>query len=145
VVHVETPITTHTHSASWQRRALAGEDDAARAKVLLRQGLLPELSRWLKQKLVRKLMTDRADLLIAQQMAVRQVQAVDERLARIETQIQHQNRAYVRRIEELTAELQAAKEENRELIRARIAQVKTEMEAARERLLKGETTDEQNG
>jgi hypothetical protein len=143
VVHVETPIVTQTQSASWQRRALAAEEAAERANALLRQGLLPELSRWLKQKLVRKLISDRAELLTAQQAAARQVQAVDERLARIEAQIQVQTQAYIRRIEQLTAELNAAKEENRELIRARIAQVKTEMEAARERLLKAETNDEQ--
>jgi len=138
VLHVETPITTQTQSASWQRRALDAEAAAERANSVLRAGLLPELSRWLKQKVVRKLLTDREELVAGQQVATRQVMAVDARLARIEAQIQHQNRAYVRRIEELTAELQAAKEENRELIRARIAQVKREMDAAREKLLKEE-------
>jgi len=145
VIHVETPITTQTQSASWQRRALAAEQAAERANALLRQGLVPHLSRWLKEKLVRKLINDRAELLATQQAAVRQVIAVDERLARIEAQIQHQNRAYVRRIEELTAELQAAKEENRALIRARIAQVKSEMETARARLLKAESKDGPQG
>lgn len=139
LVHVKTPIVTQTQSASWERRALQAEQEAQTAHALIRQGLLPELSRWLKQKLVRKLITDRTELLSAQQVAVRQVAAVDERLARIEAQIHLQNRAYVRRIEELTAELQAAKAENRELIKARIAQVKTEMEAAREKLLKEES------
>lgn len=142
VLHVETPITTQTQSASWQRRALAAEAAADQANAVLRAGLLPELSRWLKQKLVRKLITDREELITGQQAATRQVMAVDARLARIEAQMQHQNRAYIKRIEDLTAELQAAKEENRELIRARIAQVKKEMDAAREKLLKAESENQ---
>ncbi len=141
VVHVETPIMTQTQSASWQHRALAAEAAAERAQAMAQQGLLRELGAWLKQKVVRKLLADRADLIAGQQAATREVMAVDQRLARIEAQIQHQNRAYVRRIEELTADLHAAKEENRELIRARIAQVKLEMDAAREKLLKAEKED----
>ena len=49
-----------------------------------------------------------------------------ERLARIEAQVKLQTQAYVYRIQELTRELQAAREENRELIKVRIAQVKME-------------------
>jgi len=60
---------------------------------------------------------------------------LDNRLSRIEAQIQQQNQAYIRRIEELNRELDAAREENRELIRERIAQVKAEMEAARAKVL----------
>jgi predicted component of type VI protein secretion system len=64
-----------------------------------------------------------------------QALAVDQRLARIERQIQDQNAAYEQRIAELTTELNTARSENRELIRARIAQVKAEMLKARERLM----------
>lgn len=133
---------TQTQSASWQQRALKAEASAERAQAIVRQGVLPHLRRWLKQKLVRKLADDRARLLETQQAATRKVLSVDERLSRIEAQLQQQNRAYERRIEELTCELVAAKEENRELIRARIAQVKAEMETARARLLaQAETPD----
>jgi hypothetical protein len=71
----------------------------------------------------------------AHQIAARMANTLDDRLSRIEAQIQQQNQAYVRRIEELNNELAAAREENRELIRERIAQVKAEMEAARARML----------
>ena len=74
-------------------------------------------------------------MLGTQQIATRKAMAVEERLARIEQQIQQQNQAYQERIEELTRELIVAKEDNRELIRARIAQVKQDMEAARARLM----------
>jgi hypothetical protein len=101
----------------------------------LRQGVIKELSSWLKHKLVRKLVTDRAEMMQAQQLATRMATTLDNRLARIEAQIQQQNQAYLCRIEELNRELAAAREENRELIRERIAQVKAEMEAARARAL----------
>lgn len=101
----------------------------------LHRGLIRELSAWLKHKLVRKLVADRAQLLEAQRMATHMATTLDDRLARIEAQIQNQNQAYIRRIEELNQELAAAREENRELIRERIAQVKAEMEAARVRVL----------
>ncbi len=97
--------------------------------------LVLHFSRWLKQKLVQKLLVDRAELMKTQQAATLKMMQVDERLARIELQIRQQNRAYEQRIEELSHELLAAKEENRELIRAKINQVKAEMEAARVRIL----------
>jgi hypothetical protein len=132
--HIETSGATHTHAEVLRQRALAAEQRADRANAVIRSGLIPHLSRWLKQKLVRKLVTDRAQLLETQQAATLKAVAVEERLARIERQIQRQNDAYQERIEALTRELVAAKEENRELIRARIAQVKAEMEAARVRI-----------
>jgi hypothetical protein len=125
---------TQTQSAAWQRRALAAERRAERAHSIIRKGLLPQLRHWLQQKLVRKLMADRAQLLEAQRAATLQAQTVDERLSRVEHQIQQQNRIYERRIEELTLELLATKEENRELIRSRIAHVRAEMEAAAARV-----------
>jgi hypothetical protein len=118
-----------------RRRALAAEDRAERATAALRGGLLYHMSQWLKQKLLRKLMVDRAQLLEAQRTATERTMTVEERLARVELQIQQQNSAYQQRIEELTRELIAAKEENRDLIRVQIRQVKAEMEAARTRLL----------
>jgi hypothetical protein len=124
VIHVESPGSTHTHGVGWTE-----------AEAAMRAGLMSQLSQWLKQKLVRKLMVDRAQLLQAQEEAARKALKVDERLNRIERQIQQQNQAYERRIEDLNRQLLAAKEENRELIRYRIAQIKTEMEQARVRLL----------
>ena len=61
--------------------------------------------------------------------------AVDERLSRIEVQLQQQNQAYEQRIEHLIQELRVTKEESRALIRAQIVQIKAEMEAASAKLL----------
>ena len=97
--------------------------------------LREQLSTWLKQKLVRRLISDRADLLHGQQQATLKVMAVDERLSRIEAQLHQQNRVYEQRIEELNRELLATKQENRALIHAKIVQVKAEMEAAKARIM----------
>jgi hypothetical protein len=135
IIHVETPGATQTQAEVLRQRALAAEQRAERATAVIRSGLIPHLRHWLKQKLVRKLITDRAQLLGTQQAATLKALAVEERLARIEQQIQRQNSAYQERIEALTRELIVAKEENRELIRVRIAQVKAEMAAARAKLM----------
>jgi hypothetical protein len=135
IIHIETPGATQTQAEVLRQRALAAEQRAERATAVIRNGLIPQLSHWLKQKLLRRLIADRAQLLGTQQVATLKVLGVEERLARIEQQIQRQNSAYQERIEALTRELIVAKEENRELIRARIAQVKAEMEAARAKLM----------
>ncbi len=135
VVRFEPPGLTHTQSAEWQQRALAAEEQSRRAQEALRRGLLPEFRRWLKHRFVRQLAEDRAQLIQSQQVANHKAAAVDQRLARLEAQIQQQNQAYLRRIEELTRELLSAKEESRELIRARIGQIREEMESARARLM----------
>lgn len=131
IVRLEAPA----HAEVWQQRALAAEQRVEQANAMMRHGLITNLSRWLKAKLLRRLISDRAGLLRAQEAAAQKVLDVDDRLTRVELQIQQQNQAYQRRIEELTRQLIAAREESRELIRAQIAQVKAEMETARARLL----------
>jgi hypothetical protein len=131
VVRIEPLEAVSARPAS--RRAALAQYEGARTEELLRAGLVLQLSRWLKQKLVRKLIEDRKDLIESQQAATLRVLAVDQRLDRLESQIQEQNLAYQRRIEELSRELLVAREENRELIRAQIVKVKAEMEAARKR------------
>ncbi|EEF59005.1 endonuclease/exonuclease/phosphatase family protein [Pedosphaera parvula] len=116
---------------TWQQRALLAERRADEANAVMREGLLPHLSHWLKEKLVRKLLSQRAELMETQQAAALRALAIDERLAKIESQIQQRNEIYEQRIDELTEELKVAKEENRELIRAKIALVRAEMEKDR--------------
>jgi len=148
LIQFEAPGATQTQSAVWQQRAIAAEQRADQANARLRQRLLPHLRSWLKQTIFRKLMTDRTRLLESQHSAIQRARSVDERLSRLEVQIQQQNRAYEQRIEALTCELVAAKEENRELIRARISQVRAEMESARARMMaqaKAASAPESNG
>lgn len=93
-----------------------------------RQRVVAEISRWAKQKLVQKLLADRTELLATQQAAALKVLKVDERLSKLERQIQQRRNDYEARIDELLTQLATAREENRELIEARIAQLKDQME-----------------
>jgi len=119
----------------WQKRALAAEQQAQLANEVIRAGLISFMREWLKQKLFRRLIEDRAALLETKQAATFKALAVDERLSRIEVQLQQQNQAYEQRIEHLIQELRVTKEESRALIRAQIVQIKAEMDAARAKLL----------
>jgi len=133
IIHVKAPGTTQSQAEILRQRALIAEQRAEHTNAMLRKGLIPYLSQWLKQTLVRKLIVDRAQLLETQQMAVDKVLAVEERLSRIEQQVQQQHDMYQAHIEALTQEFLTAKEENRGLIQARITQVQAEMEATRAR------------
>jgi hypothetical protein len=128
-VHIEAPGAGEAHL--WRQRAEEAERRADRARAVVRHGLMAHLSEWLKGKIVQRLALDRAQLLEVQEKAAAKMQVVDQRLAKIESQISERNRVYEKRIEELEQELIEAREENRELIRAKIAQVKAEMEKER--------------
>jgi endonuclease/exonuclease/phosphatase family metal-dependent hydrolase len=91
-------------------------------------GSVAELTRWAKQKVVQRLVSDRTQLLATQQAAALKVLEVDERLSNLERQMQKRRNEYERRIDELLKELSTAREENRELIQAQIDLVKDEME-----------------
>ncbi len=145
IIHLEALGTTQTHAEALRKRALIAEQRAERANAMIRKGLIPHLSQWLKQKLVRKLIADRTQLLETQQAAAQKVMAVEERLSRIEQQVQRQNDTYQARIDALSRELLTAEEENRELIHARITQVQAEMEATRARLMAQAERDGQAG
>ena len=135
VIHVDTAGATHTQAEMLRHRAEAAERKSDRAQEAIRAGVIGNLSAWLKQKFIRRLLLDRDELMATQHAATMKVLAVEERLTKIEAQINLQNLGYQQRIDELTRELIAAKDENRELIRNQIRQVKAEMEAARERIL----------
>lgn len=136
VVHVQGEgwSQSGTEAAEWRRRAEQAERRADKAAGALRAGLLPQLAQWLKGSAARQLVADREQLLEAQLAAAAKMQKVDERLTKVELQIQQRTREYEMRITELEKELVAAREENRELIRAKIAQVRAEMERERARL-----------
>ena len=134
--HVENAAASVTHSESSLSRGV--QPKPASEGIALQSAERFELLQWLKQKFVQRLMSDRAGMMQTNQEATGAVLDVDQRLARVEQQVQEQNRVYQRRIEELTVELTAAKEGNRELIRARISQLKAEMEASRGRMWQGD-------
>ncbi len=129
------PLVLFDSSAKTETQSPAFTSLQKQKDTLEDRSLRVQLTLWLKQKLVRRLITDRAELLHSQHQATLKVMAVDERLSRIEAHLQQQNRTYELRIEELNRELLATRQENRALIHAKIAQVKAEMEAARARIM----------
>jgi hypothetical protein len=145
LIRIETPGTTQTQAEVLRRRVLAAEARADCATAVIRSGLIPHLGYWLKQKLVQKLMTDRARMLETQRAATLIATAVEKRLAKIELQVQRQNGAYQQHIEALTRQLEAAKEENRALICERIDRVKAEREAAQTRTIPQPKLDDGGG
>jgi hypothetical protein len=139
---VEWPGAHQTRSQAQREYGLSQPDTAT---DLLRAGLLGQFSQWLKDRFVRKILSDRADLMQTQEAAALKALAVHERLSRVEDQIQQQNDSYQARIAELSAELLTAREENRELISERIRQIRTEMEAARMKALANARNAEEIG
>jgi hypothetical protein len=126
LILIDSPGKTETRTTAFK---------ALHKDLLEDRSLREQLTLWLKQKLVRRLISDRAELLNSQQQTTLRVMAVDERLSRIETHLQQQNRIYELRIEELNRELLASRQVNAALIHAKIAQVKAEMEAAKARVM----------
>jgi len=133
VINIDATGAAQTQAQHWQQRAEAAERRAAEATAALQTGVLPQLTRWLREKFVRRLATDRALLLETQHTAAIKMLAVDERLAKVERELKDRYRVYERRIDELLKELAVARDENRELIRARIELLKAEMEKERTR------------
>lgn len=103
---------------------------ALRTPDAVREGVVANLTLWLKQRFMQRLLADRAQLIATQETAALKALAVNERLTKIEIHIQQRNREYEQRIDELMQALDNAREENRELIRDKIALLRAEMEKA---------------
>ncbi len=136
---VVTPQTISTVTTGGMRAAISDHALPAtnphRNDALLRQGLMAQMSRWLKETFISRLLSERQNMLAVQEVATLKALAVDERLSKLETEIQEKNEAYQKRIDVLSRELLTAREENRELIRGQIAHLKAEMAAARKRIV----------
>ncbi len=139
VVNIESHTAiTSTQSQTLRRLESSSESQREPLPESVKAGVIANLSQWLKSIFVRRVLADREILLNGQQQAGARAADLDARLARIELQIQQQTQIYEDRIQELTRELNSARQENRALILAKIAQVKREMEAARARIASSE-------
>ena len=118
---------------SLEKRALAAEQRAAHATEIVRKGLIPHLARLMKDKLFYGVASQRAQLLKMQQAGAAQVAELEQRLMRIQSQLQSRLTAYERRIAELEQEVSAREQANRELLAARVQMVKQTLEAAKSR------------
>jgi hypothetical protein len=114
---------------SWRSRALIAEGKAERAHQAIRSGVMG----WMKEKVVRTLFRQRAELLDAQQKAEAEMRELEQRLEQLHAPLQERISAYEQRIEELEKDLAAKGEENRELIGARISVARQHLSMERER------------
>lgn len=117
------------NDTSWRDRALVAEGKAERAHAAIRSGVLV----WMRDKFVRTLFRQRAELLSAQEKAEAEMRELEQRLEQLHAPLQERISAYEQRIEELEKDLAAKGEENRELIGARISVARQHLTAERER------------
>ena len=125
------PSPAQSQIQSLKRRALAAEQRAARATELVRKGLIPHLARLMKDTLFYGVASQRAHLLKMQQAGAAQVAELEQRLVKIQSQLQGRLTAYERRIAELEKEVSNKDQANRELLAARIQMVKQTLEAVK--------------
>jgi hypothetical protein len=113
-----------------EKRAAAAEQRARQATDLVRQGLIPHLARLMKDRLFRGVFSQRAQLLLTQEAGAGQVAELEQRLAKIQSQMQNRFGAYERRIAELEKEVTAKERINRELLQAKATLMRQEQELA---------------
>jgi hypothetical protein len=111
----------------WQQRALAAEQQVAKAHEAIRSGVMAQL----KDKAVSSLAAQRTDMLETQQAAALEMAELEKRLNELHAPLQDRLRAYEGRIADLEKALAVKGEENRELIRAKIELMRKQLEAER--------------
>ena len=107
---------------SWQERA-------AQSDAVVRAGLIPHLARWMMDKLVQTLFTQRAQLLNTQESETARIAELEKRLEKTHEKLQARMVAYERRIVELEQQLVAKEDENRQLVREKFQLAKKALES----------------
>jgi hypothetical protein len=120
-------------SKGWQQRAMVAEDQAQEAKALVRAGLLPQLAQLMRDKVFRALVSQRATLLETQQTGVAQLNEMEQRLRRVQSQFEERLKAYEQRIAELEGELATKDREARNLQGEKLELSERLLEALQER------------
>ena len=114
-------------AGAWQQRALVAEEKMAKAHDAIRSGVVSQL----KEKAVSSLVTQRSDMMNAQQAAAAEMAELERRLSELHTPLQDRLRAYEGKIADLEKALAAKGEENRELIKAKIELMRKQLEVER--------------
>jgi len=98
---------------------------------VVKQGLLPQLSRWLAQKFVTRLSAERKLLIETQRAAELAVLQIEQRLMEVRAPLEERLRTYEERIQDLEKQLTAKTVENQELIKATILAARKKLEEER--------------
>jgi hypothetical protein len=115
-----TADSAHAQAALWQARALEAEERVEQAAVAARNGLVPHVSRLLKQRLFSWLASQRSQLLTSHELGTQQVLELEERLVKIQSTFQERLRGREDRIAELEREILAKEKLIRDLLRAQV-------------------------
>jgi endonuclease/exonuclease/phosphatase family metal-dependent hydrolase len=127
------PDAARSQIQSLEKREAAAERRARQAIDLVRKGLVPQLAYFLKDRLFRRVASQREQLLLTQQAGADRVAELEQRLAKIQSQMQNRFGAYERRIAELEKEVMAKEKINRELLEAKAKRMKEALAAAQNR------------
>jgi hypothetical protein len=126
-------VDPNDSNADWRERALLAEARVQKTQEAVRAGVMTQLAQWMSDKFVRRLLSQRRDMVAAQQQAAAELDKAGERLETIHTRMQDRLLAYERRIAELEKELESKGEQNRELIKAEILAIKRQLQIEREK------------
>jgi hypothetical protein len=116
-------------ASEWQIELRQAEQRAEDLLAIVRAGLAPHLARELTHKLVQELVSQRATLLRAHQLAEREITALEGRFAKVCQDLQDRIAAYERRTAELEKDLIAKAEQTRELMNATILLTEQKLQA----------------
>jgi endonuclease/exonuclease/phosphatase family metal-dependent hydrolase len=125
------PDAARSQIQSLEKRAAAAERRARQATDLVRKGLVPQLAYFLKDRLFRRVASQREQLLLTQQAGADRMAELEQRLVKIHSQMQNRFGAYERRIAELEKEVMAKERINRELLEAKAKRTKEALAEAR--------------
>ncbi len=126
-------LVTGESAEMWQRRALLAEQQAERVQAALRDGFVSQAAQLFKDKSVMTLLSQREQLLQAQQCAAAEIAELERRLDELQSPLQARLSAYEHRIADLEKALEAKTEENQELIQAKIDVLRRQLETQRSR------------
>lgn len=114
------PDGSHAEAAVWQARALQAEERASQATAVVRSGLMPQLCRLMRERLITWLTLQRRQLLTSHEVGAQQMLELEERLQRIQGQFQESLQTREQRIAELEEEILAKERIIRDLLRAQV-------------------------
>ena len=110
------------------------EGPISRTDPDMRAHVAPHLARLMMNKLFRRLISQRSQMIATQEMAATEMAELEAQLEKVRAPLEERLRAYEKRIAELERQLAARGEENRELLKAKIFLVRKEIERAKNRL-----------
>jgi len=121
-------LTVLPVDAQWESQLRITEQRAEELLAQVRAGLAPHLARQLTSELVRKLVDDRTKLLEAQKIASAEVATLEQRFARIHSELQERLREYQARNIQLEKQLAERTNQTRHLLQSQIASLQKKLQ-----------------